>query len=250
MPWRNHTCVSYFRGRTYVLYTSGGFRRHIFQNLTTDIRAIRLASHVSPPTGSAENGSWAGSANPAGRRTRHSGAWWWWLDESTRPRGAHSSPQGQGLFGHRPPRAWRCTEKSTHTNTHTRTPFSDNVTALSVHGWHSGADRGKHSSGALMWQAALRTSCCPSSEPSRTSRTLCPEEWPLLEWADSPLGSRKTDKQTGICKSWEWPVPQCPSWLCWICFFWWMLSQTLEESRKSKKSDMSNKSLVAFYTCA
>lgn len=95
-----------------------------FSNLTTvtDITVccyFHRAFHISPPTDSAVNGSWAGSANPVGRHTRHSGAWWWWRAESTRRRGAHSSPQGPALFGHLPPRAWRCTENNTHTSTHT-----------------------------------------------------------------------------------------------------------------------------------
>lgn len=44
---------------------------------------------------------------------------------------------------------------------------------------------------------ATPTSCCPSSEPSRTSRTLCPEERRRLGSADSPL-RRRTQTQMGV----------------------------------------------------
>ena len=97
-----------------------------------DIRA----SHISPPTGSDGNGSWAGSANPAGRHTRHSGAWWWWRAESTRRRGARSSPQGPALFGHRPLRAWRCTDKHTHTHTRYLMPiWQQSLTRVTWWSW-------------------------------------------------------------------------------------------------------------------
>lgn len=43
------------------------------------------------------------------------------------------------------------------THTHKETLFSGTVTEVLVYVRHGGADRGKHSSGAVMWQAALRT---------------------------------------------------------------------------------------------
>lgn len=94
--------------------------------------------YISPPTGSAATGSWAGSANPVGRHTRRSGAWWWWQGGSTRPPVVRSSPRGSGLFGRLPLKAWRWTENThTHLQTQKMALCSDDTTVEPVTGMNT-----------------------------------------------------------------------------------------------------------------